>query len=60
WLNTDQSWKGISPKVYYAAGFGGNYIIIDKEHDLVVVTRWMDDNKVAEMMSLVIKSIDTK
>lgn len=60
WLNTDQSWKGISPKVYYAAGFGGNYIIIDKEHDLLVVTRWMDDNKVAEMMSLVIKSIETK
>ncbi len=60
WLNTDQSWKGLSAKIYYAAGFGGNYIIIDKEHDLVVVTRWMDDNKVAEMMNLVIRSIETK
>ena len=60
WLNAEQNWKGISPKVYYAVGFGGNYIIIDKEHDLVVVARWMDDNKVAEMMRLVIKSIETK
>jgi CubicO group peptidase (beta-lactamase class C family) len=60
WLNTEQNWKGISPKVYYAAGYGGNYIIVDKEHDLVVVTRWMDDSKVAEMLSLVIKSIEAK
>jgi hypothetical protein len=60
WLNTEQNWKGISPKVYYAAGYGGNYIIVDKEHDLVVVTRWMDDSKIAEMLSLVIKSIEAK
>jgi CubicO group peptidase (beta-lactamase class C family) len=58
WLNTEQNWKGISQKVYYAAGYGGNYIIVDKEHDLVVVTRWMDDTKVAEMLSLVIRSIE--
>ncbi len=35
WLNSDQGWKEISQKVYYAAGYGGNYIIVDKEHDLV-------------------------
>ncbi len=58
WLNTDERWKGISPKVYYAAGFGGNYIIIDKEHDLVVVTRWMDDAKVADLLHLVIKATE--
>ncbi|MBP8238604.1 MAG: serine hydrolase, partial [Saprospiraceae bacterium] len=50
WLNAQQEWKGISPKVYYAAGYGGNYIVIDKEHDLVVVFRWMDDSKIAEAM----------
>lgn len=58
WLNTDQNWKGISPKVYYAAGFGGNYIVIDKEHDLVVVFRWIDDSKIAEALRLIIKSIE--
>ncbi|MBC7866811.1 MAG: serine hydrolase [Gloeobacteraceae cyanobacterium ES-bin-316] len=60
WLNTDQGWKGISPKVYYAAGYGGNYIIVDKEHDLVMVTRWMDDSKVADVLKLVIQSAEGK
>ncbi len=60
WLNTDQGWKGISPKVYYAAGYGGNYIIVDKEHDLVVVTRWMDDSKIADVLRLIIQSIEGK
>jgi hypothetical protein len=58
WLNTDERWKGISPKVYYAVGFGGNYIIVDKEHDLLVVTRWMDDAKVADLLHLVIKAVE--
>ena len=60
WLNTTQDWKGISPKVYYAAGYGGNYIVVDKEHDLVVVTRWMDDIKIAAVLHLIIQSIETK
>ena len=60
WLNTDGGWKGISPRVYYAAGYGGNYIIIDKQHDLVVVTRWIDDSKIAEMLQLVVKSVEVK
>ena len=60
WLNTSQDWKGISPSVYYAAGFGGNYIIVDKEHDLVVVTRWMDDTKIAAVLSAIIQSIEVK
>jgi CubicO group peptidase (beta-lactamase class C family) len=56
WLNAEQEWKGISPKVFYANGFGGNYIIIDKEHDLVVVTRWMDDSKIADVLRLIIQA----
>ncbi|MBT8293820.1 MAG: beta-lactamase family protein, partial [Eudoraea sp.] len=32
WLNKkgDRQWKGLSEDVYYAAGFGGNFIVIDK------------------------------
>jgi CubicO group peptidase (beta-lactamase class C family) len=60
WLNTEQLWKGISPKIYYAAGYGGNYIIIDKEHELVVVTRWMDDAKIADVVRLIIQSTEAK
>jgi CubicO group peptidase (beta-lactamase class C family) len=58
WLNTDERWKNISPKVYYAVGFGGNYIIVDKEYDLLVVTRWMDDAKVADLLHLVLKATE--
>ena len=52
WLNTDLGWQGISPNVYYAAGYGGNYIIIDEANDLVLVTRWMDDGKIAELLRI--------
>ncbi|TWI83085.1 CubicO group peptidase (beta-lactamase class C family) [Lacibacter cauensis] len=60
WLNTEQNWKGISASVYYAVGFGGNYIIVDKEHDLVVVARWLDDSKVADVLRLIIQSAENK
>ena len=60
WLNTDKKWAAVSSKVYSAQGFGGNYIIIDNEHDLVVVARWMDDSKVGDVLSLIIKSIENK
>ena len=60
WLNTDNQWKAVSSNVYYAAGFGGNYIIIDDQHNLVVVTRWMDGNKVGEFLNLVVRSIENK
>ena len=58
WLNTGQEWKGISPKVYYALGYGGNYIVVDKEHELVVVARWMDDTKIADVLKLIIRSLE--
>jgi CubicO group peptidase (beta-lactamase class C family) len=58
WLNTNQAqMKNISPTVYFALGYGGNYIIVDKEHDLVVVTRWMDDAKISDVFHLIIQSI---
>lgn len=56
WTNTGASWKGVSEKVYHADGFGGNYIIIDDENDLVVVVRWIDSPKIGEFMSLVVRS----
>lgn len=60
WLNTDKKWKDVSSKIYYAAGYGGNYIVIDSEHDLVVVTRWIDDNVIGDVMGLIIKSMEKK
>lgn len=52
WLNQKGSrhWQGLSESIYYAAGFGGNFIVVDKEHDLVVVTRWLEPSKIDEFM----------
>ena len=45
WLNRGP--RVISAKApasaFYAAGGGGNYVWVDKENDLVVVTRWIPD-----------------
>lgn len=60
WINASKKWPNVSPDIYYAAGFGGNYIVIDKAHDLVVVTRWMDDNVMGDFMDLVLKSVSTQ
>jgi len=60
WTNTGSPWKGVPESVYHADGFGGNYIIIDKENDLVVVVRWIDSPKIGEFMSLVVKAAAQK
>jgi CubicO group peptidase (beta-lactamase class C family) len=58
WMNASKKWKDVSPEIYFAAGFGGNYIVIDNEHDLVVVARWMDDSRMGDFMSLVEQSVN--
>jgi CubicO group peptidase (beta-lactamase class C family) len=41
WLNTKKQRIPSAPEsVYFGAGFGGNYIVVDNEHDLVIVVRW--------------------
>ena len=57
WTNLENKFPSVPAAVYYAEGFGGNYIIIDNQHDLVVVARWLDTDKTAELLNLIIKSI---
>lgn len=57
WINTSKKWKDVAPDVYYANGAGGNYIVVDDAHDLVVVARWMDDSKMGEFMNLVEQAV---
>jgi CubicO group peptidase (beta-lactamase class C family) len=45
WTNAENTLAGVPISVYSAQGFGGNYIFVDNEHDLVVVTRWLNDKK---------------
>lgn len=60
WLNKkgNRHWTGLSENIYYAAGFGGNFIVIDKENNMVVVTRWLEPNKISEFMQLLNAAID--
>ncbi len=53
WLNKkgNRHWEGLSESIYYAAGFGGNFIVIDNKNDLVIVTRWLEPNKIEEFMT---------
>ena len=55
WLNKgNRAWDGVEDSsIYYAAGFGGNYIIIDKANNVVIVTRWLEPSKFGEFMKLV-------
>lgn len=59
WLNRgSRKWEQVDDEsIYYAAGFGGNYIVIDKTNNLVVITRWLEPRKMGEMMSLVLESM---
>jgi CubicO group peptidase (beta-lactamase class C family) len=42
WLNTDRKRIPAAPaSAFWAAGFGGNYIYVDQENDLLIVLRWV-------------------
>jgi len=61
WLNTGQEQFSAAPaSVFYANGAGStNIIYIDREHDLVTVTRWLDGPEhVNEFIRLVLASIE--
>lgn len=62
WLNTKEGsrhWQGVDEEIFYAAGFGGNFIIIDKKNDTVIITRWLEPSKVGEFMKLLSKAMNT-
>lgn len=56
WLNSDKKWKNVPSGAFYALGYGGNYIIVDKENDMVIVIRWVND-KVEEVLNLIYQSM---
>lgn len=57
-LKGNTLWEGVPDHVFYAAGFGGNYIVVDQENDLVVVLRWMDSSRLGELMGLIYASME--
>ena len=58
WLNRgERKVEGLSEDIFHAAGFGGNYIIIDREHGLVMVTRWLEPISRGEFLRQVIGAV---
>lgn len=60
WLNKKgpRHWKNVDENIYYAAGFGGNFIVVDRKHNVVVVTRWLEPSKIGEFMKKLTKALD--
>jgi len=59
WLNQKGSrhWKGLPEDLFYAAGFGGNFIVIDRQRDLVIITRWLEPSKIEEFINKVYQTL---
>jgi CubicO group peptidase (beta-lactamase class C family) len=60
WTNQESQLGNVSKNIYYANGFGGNFIVVDNEHDLVIVARWLEPNKIGELVQLIIKATENK
>ena len=43
--------------MYYAAGFGGNYIAIFPQHNMVIVTRWLEPKTMPEFIRKVMAAV---
>jgi len=57
-LKGNSEWDEVPDHVFYAAGFGGNYIVVDQENDMVVVLRWVDSSKLGELMSMIYDAVE--
>ncbi|TVQ11734.1 MAG: class C beta-lactamase-related serine hydrolase [Balneolaceae bacterium] len=58
WLTGNgTNWENVPGHVYYAAGFGGNFIVVDRENDMVIVLRWIDGGKVGDFVQMVYRAM---
>jgi CubicO group peptidase (beta-lactamase class C family) len=51
WLNNES--------IFSAVGFGGNYVVVDKEHDLLIVARWLDTSVANRLLVMLLDSCHT-
>ena len=50
--------SNLSATGYYAAGFGGNYIIVEPDYDMVIVLRWCDPPKANKALGLIKQAVE--
>ncbi len=60
WLNQGPrkvpSWPD---SIFIGSGFGGNHVVVDQEHDLLIVVRWLEPSKMVEFVTMVIDSLES-
>ena len=57
WLNRGQrKWDGLPENIYYGSGFGGNYVVIVPDYDIVIVARWIDSAKIGDLVRKIIEA----
>ncbi len=44
-------------ELYYAAGFGGNYIVVDQKNDLIIALCWLDPSNMEAFMQKLVNSL---
>ncbi len=58
WLNTGgKEWPGAPERAYAAVGAGSNIILIDPDHDMILIARWIDQNAVNELIALTVGAL---
>jgi CubicO group peptidase (beta-lactamase class C family) len=58
WLNNGpRRVPGWPKSIFSAVGFGGNYVAVDQEHDLLILTRWLKSSKMVEFFQMVHDSV---
>lgn len=60
WLNNGPTaWPELPKDLFFADGVGGNYIVVDRAHDLLIITRWMDEDrdKLGKLIALVVDAL---
>jgi CubicO group peptidase (beta-lactamase class C family) len=61
WLDPSDSntrMAALSSNGFYASGFGGNYIVVEPDHDLVIVTRWLEPASSGEFLKMVMDLVE--
>ena len=55
WLNQKgpRHWEGVPEHLFYAAGFGGNFIVVDQKSGLLIVTRWLEPSQIGTFVKQV-------
>ncbi|MEM1220925.1 MAG: serine hydrolase [Bacteroidota bacterium] len=58
WLNVpgERYWEGVPEDVFYAAGFGGNFIVVVPSEELVIVTRWLEPKEIGTFVQQVLEA----